>query len=208
MVYAVPSATAASQRTVAAEFIFADTVTLHFSLRHFERTARAFAVNANISQITFIFQFDAHYPMPADLVFLQPVDKTGSIACDFIAQGFQQPVIQAVQLKANAAAVFHNGFGKHIIMLERSQPAAQNIQILIGHIFQMRVLQQLQRRQVRRRYDLRQMQFYADIDIIANGSSMRFAFHSHHSIRNYSLSFIVPQKYVFLQKILQRCALT
>ena len=142
MVYAVPSATAASPKErIAAEFICADTVTLHFALCHFERTARTFTVDANISQITFIFQFDAHYPMPADLVFLQPVDKTGSITCDFIAQGFQQPIIQAVQLKANAAAVFHNDFGKHIIMLERSQPAAQNIQILIGHIFQMRVLQ-------------------------------------------------------------------
>ena len=148
-----------AKERIAAEFIFADTVTLHFALCHFERTARTFTVDSNISQITFIFQFDAHYPMPADLVFLQSVDKTGSITCDFIAQGFQQPIIQAVQLKANAAAVFHNDFGKHIIMLERSQPAAQNIQILIGHIFQMRVLQQLQRRQVRRWYDLRQMQF-------------------------------------------------
>ena len=69
------------------------------------------------------------------LSLLTPTSEAPGEADEIKAQRFEQPGVQPVQLKANAAAVVQNEFIKHVLALQRRYFAVKAVKIIIGDVF-------------------------------------------------------------------------
>ena len=118
MVFLFPSATAASPKLIARKFVLADAIALYALFFQQKRYARAFAVDADIGDIAFAVNCYAHVAVLAHLVHVYFINKAPGEADEIKAQRFEQPGVQPVQLKTNAAAVVQDEFIKHVLALQ------------------------------------------------------------------------------------------
>ena len=119
-------------KLVARKFVLADAIALYALFFQQKRYARAFAVDADVGDVAFAVNRHAHVAVLAHLVNVDFIDEAPGEADKIKAQRFEQPRVNAVQLKANATAVVQDEFIKHVLALKRSYFAVKAVKIIIG----------------------------------------------------------------------------